>query len=45
MGRSCVVVHIGGKTVMFDCGMHMGYHDERKCDTLKTPFLALACSG
>lgn len=45
VGRSCVVVHIGGKTVMFDCGMHMGYHDERKCDTLKTPFLALACSG
>lgn len=30
VGRSCVVVHIGGRTVMFDCGMHMGYSDARK---------------
>eukprot|EP00191_Tetraselmis_sp_GSL018_P024432 CAMPEP_0177626196 /NCGR_PEP_ID=MMETSP0419_2-20121207/30522_1 /TAXON_ID=582737 /ORGANISM="Tetraselmis sp., Strain GSL018" /LENGTH=635 /DNA_ID=CAMNT_0019127229 /DNA_START=149 /DNA_END=2057 /DNA_ORIENTATION=- len=30
VGRSCVVVYIGGKTVMFDCGMHMGYQDERR---------------
>ncbi|KAI4292610.1 integrator complex subunit 11 [Pancytospora philotis] len=30
IGRSCVVVHIEGRTVMFDCGMHMGYADERK---------------
>ncbi|KAH7298256.1 hypothetical protein KP509_25G033800 [Ceratopteris richardii] len=21
---------IGGKTIMFDCGMHMGYHDDRR---------------
>uniref|UniRef100_A0A804NGW8 Cleavage and polyadenylation specificity factor subunit 3-II n=1 Tax=Zea mays TaxID=4577 RepID=A0A804NGW8_MAIZE len=29
VGKSCVVVTIGGKRVMFDCGMHMGYHDDR----------------
>jgi len=29
VGKSCVVVTIGGKRVMFDCGMHMGYHDHR----------------
>jgi integrator complex subunit 11 len=27
VGKSCVVVTISGKRVMFDCGMHMGYHD------------------
>lgn len=21
---------VGGKNVMFDCGMHMGYNDERR---------------
>jgi integrator complex subunit 11 len=30
VGRSCVVVRIGGKTLMFDCGMHMGYSDARR---------------
>lgn len=30
VGRSCVLVTLGGKTVMFDCGMHMGYNDERR---------------
>lgn len=30
VGRSCIVVEIGNKTVMFDCGMHMGYSDSRK---------------
>ena len=30
VGRSCVLVTLGGKTVMFDCGMHMGYQDERR---------------
>ncbi|KAL5201692.1 hypothetical protein ABZP36_036046 [Zizania latifolia] len=30
VGKSCVVVTIGGKRVMFDCGMHMGYHDSRR---------------
>ena len=24
-----MVATIGGKRVMFDCGMHMGYHDRR----------------
>ncbi|GAB2279942.1 Cleavage and polyadenylation specificity factor subunit 3-II [Dionaea muscipula] len=30
VGKSCVVVNINGKKVMFDCGMHMGYHDHRR---------------
>lgn len=30
VGKSCVVVTLGGKTIMFDCGMHMGYHDDRR---------------
>ena len=28
VGRSCIIVSIGGKNVMLDCGMHMGYNDE-----------------
>jgi integrator complex subunit 11 len=31
VGRSCVLVTLGGKTIMFDCGIHMGYNDERRC--------------
>jgi integrator complex subunit 11 len=30
VGRSCVIVNIKNKTIMFDCGMHMGYSDCRK---------------
>ncbi len=30
VGRSCIIVNIGGKTIMFDCGMHMGYNDSRR---------------
>lgn len=30
VGRSCIVVNIKNKTIMFDCGMHMGYSDARK---------------
>lgn len=30
VGRSCSVVSIGGRRIMFDCGMHMGYHDARR---------------
>lgn len=30
VGKSCVVVTIGNKRIMFDCGMHMGYQDERR---------------
>ena len=25
VGRSCILVSIGGKNIMFDCGMHMGF--------------------
>ena len=30
VGRSCVVVALGGRQIMLDCGMHMGYEDARK---------------
>ncbi|ADM12455.1 putative beta-lactamase fold-containing exonuclease [Encephalitozoon intestinalis ATCC 50506] len=30
VGRSCILVTINGRTVMFDCGMHMGFNDERR---------------
>lgn len=30
VGRSCIIVSIDDKTVMLDCGMHMGYNDWRK---------------
>jgi hypothetical protein len=30
VGRSCILVSLGGKNVMLDCGMHMGFQDERR---------------
>ncbi|KAH9746131.1 cleavage and polyadenylation specificity factor subunit 3-II [Citrus sinensis] len=30
VGKSCVVVTINGKRIMFDCGMHMAYNDHRQ---------------
>lgn len=30
VGRSCILVTLGGRTIMFDCGMHMGFNDERR---------------
>lgn len=30
VGRSCILVSIGGKNLLLDCGMHMGYDDERR---------------
>jgi integrator complex subunit 11 len=30
VGRSCILVSLGGRNVMLDCGMHMGYSDERR---------------
>ncbi|OCT70581.1 hypothetical protein XELAEV_18037505mg [Xenopus laevis] len=28
VGRSCILVSIGGKNIMLDCGMRMGYNDD-----------------
>lgn len=28
VGRSCILLSIGSKNVMLDCGMHMGYNDD-----------------
>lgn len=30
VGRSCILVSMGGKNIMLDCGMHMGFNDERR---------------
>uniref|UniRef100_H3BHM8 Integrator complex subunit 11 n=1 Tax=Latimeria chalumnae TaxID=7897 RepID=H3BHM8_LATCH len=30
VGRSCILVSLGGKNIMLDCGMHMGYNDDRR---------------
>jgi integrator complex subunit 11 len=30
VGKSCVVVSIKNKCIMFDCGVHMGYSDHRR---------------
>lgn len=30
VGRSCVLVSLGGRTIMFDCGIHMGFNDRRR---------------
>lgn len=30
VGRSCIIVSLGGKNIMLDCGMHMGYNDQRR---------------
>lgn len=41
IGRSCIVVSVGDRTVMFDCGMHIGYTDSRRFPD----FLSLSRSG
>lgn len=28
VGRSCILLSIGNKNIMLDCGMHMGYNDD-----------------
>lgn len=30
VGRSCLILSMGGKSILLDCGMHMGYYDERR---------------
>lgn len=30
VGRSCLILSIGGRNIMLDCGMHMGYEDARR---------------
>jgi integrator complex subunit 11 len=30
VGRSCLIITINGYRIMLDCGVHMGYNDERK---------------
>eukprot|EP00899_Mesostigma_viride_P027946 jgi/Mesvir1/8336/Mv12597-RA.4 len=36
VGKSCVLVSLGSKTIMFDCGIHMGYADERRYPDFKS---------
>ncbi|KAI5189633.1 integrator complex subunit 11 [Nematocida minor] len=35
IGRSCVVVTIQNRSIMFDCGMHMGHSDQRRFPDFK----------
>lgn len=35
VGRSCILLSIGGKNIMLDCGMHMGFNDERRFPDFK----------
>ena len=35
VGRSCIIVTICGKNIMFDCGMHMGYQVGISCWVFK----------
>jgi hypothetical protein len=28
VGRSCILITMGGKNIMLDCGLHMGFHDD-----------------
>ena len=35
IGKSCIVVTLGSKRIMFDCGMHMGYEDMRRFPDFK----------
>lgn len=30
VGRSCILITIGGRNIMLDCGMHMGFADDRR---------------
>lgn len=30
VGRSCILLTIGGRNIMLDCGMHMGFNDDRR---------------
>lgn len=30
VGRSCILVQIADKRVIFDCGLHMGHQDSKK---------------
>ncbi|KAF9370757.1 Integrator complex subunit 11, partial [Podila verticillata] len=31
VGRSCILITIGGKNIMLDCGMHMGFNEMLDC--------------
>jgi integrator complex subunit 11 len=35
VGKSCILVTIGGKNIMMDCGMHPGYDDSRRFPDLR----------
>ena len=28
VGRSCILITMGGKNIMLDCGLHMGFQDD-----------------
>ena len=38
VGRSCLLVNIGSKNIMLDCGMHMGFQGRTNSETYKLVF-------
>ena len=38
VGRSCLLVNIGSKNIMLDCGMHMGFQGRTNSETDKLVF-------
>jgi integrator complex subunit 11 len=43
VGRSCIILTIGTKNIMLDCGMHMGYNDHRRFPDFK--YLGSDCTS
>ena len=44
VGRSCILVTIGGKNIMLDCGMHMGFNDSVSSPICSfTPYVEIYC--
>ena len=47
VGRSCVLVVLGGRKIMFDCGMHMGFTcaDARWLSQVLTRIVCRGCAA
>lgn len=41
VGRSCILITMGGKNIMLDCGLHMGFHDDVGYSVLAVIFISL----
>ena len=43
VGRSCILITMGGKNIMLDCGLHMGFHDDVGHAIPDVIFISLLC--